>query len=296
MKAIVGMLLWLFASLAQGAQPAQATQEMWLHGLSSIVCWGDSLTTSGYPEQLSKLMGRAVTNRGIGGNTSSQIAARQGGRPIYMTFVGGEIPASGSVRVQTFTVPPMTQYGRQHLEGTIAGVPGVLHRRSDSHYEFIRSEAGRAVKVPVALPFMMDIGQTDFEIAIIWAGRNNYDEPERVLSDVRAMVDFLKPLNKRFVVMPPINSAYRGEQEGGSHYQHFVRIRDGLREAYPNNFLDIWQLLVEDYDPDNPQDVADYRNGIPPSSLRSDPLHLNNEGARRVAQHVRDYLVDFKGY
>lgn len=296
MKALFGVLLCLFGALAQAAPSAPATRDMWLHGLPSIVCWGDSLTTSGYPEMLARLTGRTVTNHGVGGNTSAQIAARQGGRPSYLTLVGGRIPASGGVRVESFTVSPMTQYGRQQIEGTLGGVRGVLHRRGEDRYEFVRAQPGDAVEVPVALPFMTDIGRSDFEIAIIWAGRNNYDESGQVLSDVRAMVDFLKPLNKRFVVMPPLNGAYRGEQIGGPHYPHFVRIRDGLREAYPNNFLDIWQLLVEGYDPDSPQDVADHRNGIPPSSLRSDPIHLNDEGARRVARHVRDYLIDFKGY
>lgn len=296
MRTLAGLMLivWALTARGEGAQ-APDGEAKWLHGLPSIVCWGDSLTTSSYPRFLAKLTGRTVTNRGVGGNTSAQIAARQGGRPTYVKLAGGRIPASGPVDVAEFTVVPMTQYGRQQLEGTLGGVRGVLRRHSDTAYTFTRAQAGEAVDAPVALPFLMDIGDTDHEIAVIWAGRNNYDEPQQVLSDVRAMVEFLKPLHKRFLVMPPPNADFAHEYLGGRHYADFVAIRDGLRAAYPNNFLDIWQLLVESYDPQDAGDVTDYRRGIVPRSLRDDRIHLNEKGARLVAEKVRDYL-HLKGY
>lgn len=284
-----------YSSASSGLR-APGAMEKWLHGLPSIVCWGDSLTSASYPRILAKLTGRPVTSRGVGGNTSAQIAARQGGRPTYMTLVGGRIPASGAVRVESFTVTPMGIYGKQVIEGSIGGVAGVLRRISQETYEFTRTTPGAAVEVPVALPFMPDVGETDFEIAVIWAGRNNYDEPAQVLSDVRAMVEFLKPLNKRFVVLSPPNGNYRDEYIGAPNYHYFVEIRDGLRNSYPNNFLDVWQLLVQSYDPSDPRDVADYQKGIPPHSLRDDDIHLNEAGNRKVAAWVRDYLIGFKGY
>src|SRR5690606_190193 len=62
-----------YSSTASG-QYVQGTTEKWLHGLPSIVCWGDSLTSASYPRILAKLTGRPVTSRGVGGNTSAQIA------------------------------------------------------------------------------------------------------------------------------------------------------------------------------------------------------------------------------
>ena len=284
------------AASAAHNRNAQETMERWLHGLPSIVCWGDSLTSASFPRILAKLTGRSVTSREVGGNTSAQIAARQGGRPTYMTFLGRRIPASGAVRVESFTVTPMGIYGKQVIEGSVGGVAGLLRRLSQETYEFTRAAPGPAVEVPVALPFIPEVGETDFEIAVIWAGRNNYDEPAQVLSDVRAMVEFLKPLNKRFVVLSPPNGNYPDEHLGAPNYHYFVEIRDGLRNAYPNNFLDVWQLLVESYDPSEPRDVADYQKGIPPHSLRDDDIHLNEAGNLKVAQWVRDYLIGFKGY
>lgn len=270
--------------------------QLWINGLPSIACWGDSLTAGGYPSALAIATGRTVRNGGVGGNYSYQVAARQGGRPTYITFVGGGIPASGAVTIDSFTVEPMTIYGTQTIMGSIGGIAGTLARQPDNSYTFTRTTAGAALDVPVALPFVPDVGQSDFEIAVIWAGRNNYQSPNQVLSDVRAMVNFLKPLNKRFVVMSPPNGDYAAEYVGGADYHYFTEIRDGLRNEFPNNFLDIWQILVESYDPGVPQDVIDYSRGITPSSLRSDALHFNTAGNLIIAAEVKKYLIDFKGY
>ncbi|MNI32532.1 hypothetical protein D3C73_864480 [compost metagenome] len=111
------------------------------------------------------------------------------------------------------------------------------------------------------------------------------------------MVNSLKPLNKRFVVMPPPNGDYPAEYIGGANYHYFTEIRDALRNEYPNNFLDIWQLWVESYDPTKPQDVIDHGRGITPTSTRYDSLHPNGHlGNVLIAGFVKNYLIDFKGY
>jgi lysophospholipase L1-like esterase len=60
--------------------------------------------------------------------------------------------------------------------------------------------------------------------------------------------------------------------------------------------LDIWQLLVESYNPAIPQDVIDHTRGVTPSSLRYDPLHFNGAGNAKIAQFLKSYLIDYKGY
>lgn len=79
-------------------------------GPNSLIAWGDSLTagtgsTSGhsYPALLNELFAstRTITNRGIGGQSSTQIAARQGGVPIMVDVSGNEIPAFTPTAVYT---------------------------------------------------------------------------------------------------------------------------------------------------------------------------------------------------
>jgi hypothetical protein len=60
-----------------------------------IVAWGDSLTAAGYPALAANLLkpSRSVTNKGLGGQGSYAIAARQGGQPITVSVSGNTIPA-----------------------------------------------------------------------------------------------------------------------------------------------------------------------------------------------------------
>lgn len=73
-----------------------------------IAAWGDSLTAGAgassaayrYPAAAAALFvpHRRVFAHGVGGQTSTQIAARQGGVPILLTLEGDEIPALGAQR------------------------------------------------------------------------------------------------------------------------------------------------------------------------------------------------------
>lgn len=66
-----------------------------------IECWGDSLTVGfngdgvTYPDVLAELSGAQVRNYGVSGETSLEIAARQGGIPMQVNNI--TIPASGSL-------------------------------------------------------------------------------------------------------------------------------------------------------------------------------------------------------
>ncbi len=62
---------------------------------SPVVAWGDSLTAAGYPAIAGGLFSppRSPINKGLGGQGSYSIAARQGGRPLYVTLNGNMIPA-----------------------------------------------------------------------------------------------------------------------------------------------------------------------------------------------------------
>ena len=73
-------------------------------GRSGIVAWGDSLSLS-YTDSADALFvpPRApIANRAVGGQTSTQIAARQGGVPIAVSVNGNTIPPSSSGTVFGF--------------------------------------------------------------------------------------------------------------------------------------------------------------------------------------------------
>ena len=86
-----------------------------------VACWGASITygqgaanqdTDTYPAQLAAMTGFTVYNMGVGGETQTTIAARQGGLDIRLTS-DVTIPASGSVNIE---------FAAYDKDGTYAGV------------------------------------------------------------------------------------------------------------------------------------------------------------------------------
>lgn len=174
-------------------------------------CWGDSLTEGAggtpYPAQLATLTGCTVNNRGVGGETSTQIATRM--------------------------------------------LAGAAQRQN---------------------------------VAIIWAGRNNYPNTATVIADVAAMVASLG--HERFLVLSVLNGEYGNEYAGQSGYTQIATINAALSAAYGARYVNVRAALVAAYNAGLPQDVTDHGRDIVPSSLRSDNIHLNTAGYAIAAAQV----------
>lgn len=182
---------------------------------TAIDCWGDSLTGgdqdgSGvtYPSVLSDLSHYFVYNGGVGGNSSTQIAARE--------------------------VSARDKYG---------------------------------------------------DIAIIWAGRNNFRQTSIVESDIASMVATLK-VPKRYLILSILNSNTPEEWKEQPDYRSIMKLNADLAETYRDHYLDIRTFLVSQYDPNSAADLADHEHDVPPTSLRYDAVHLNAEGYTEVAEEV----------
>ena len=74
-------------------------------------------------------------------------------------------------------------------------------------------------------------------------------------------------------------------------YAELALINAALAQTYPGHFLDIRKILVNKYDPNQPGDVQDYNNDVPPRSLRNDNEHLNDKGYRIVAQEIAAFVT-----
>ena len=123
---------------------------------------------------------------------------------------------------------------------------------------------------------------------IIWAGRNDYPFPTTVKANIAQMVTNLwsQGNTNRYMVMSILNGQYAGEQRGGIGYAVITNLNAELSAIYGKNYVDVRSYLVSRYDPLVAQDVIDYADDIPPSSLRSDAIHLNDAGYAAVASYL----------
>ena len=256
------------------------------------VAWGDSMTasagaTSGatrYPAVAGGLFDpiRTVSNLGIGGQTSTQIAARQGGVPITVTVSGNEIPTSGGVSVTDKSVNILYESGSftGTATGTLAGVAGTMATDGSGNWTFTRAASGDATACPAGTAFVPDTalalrGRT----AWLWLGRNNFADPTQVKADIASCIAHLS--HSRYLVCSVLPSA----ADTSGQLATIASLNADLATLYGSAFVDLLTPL-QDAGDGSPDDNADIAAGIIPRSLRSDATPLNDAGYAIVAAEM----------
>ncbi|EEX14075.1 hypothetical protein CSE45_2553 [Citreicella sp. SE45] len=279
---------------------AVARQKPHLH---DIACWGDSLTQGAfgegttYPDILAGALGVDVFNGGVGGTRSESIAMRQGGRPLFLTIAGNELPAdTAEVLVTDFgTADIYNNQTAQTRSGTINGVRAVLTRYavdgdppSTDHYTLRRESAGLGPDpIPAGSRFVMDDALTYRDrTQIVWAGRNNIPRNRADLvsfrNDLLHTADWLAPRHGRHLV---VSITSRGAAEGASGLADILEANRELREHFGDRFVDLQGYMSQRAIHDagltpTAQDETDMAGGFIPASLR-EPLgssHFNPTG------------------
>lgn len=270
--------------------------EYTVHPINKIACWGDSMTEGAggnginYPKVLNELTGLDVSNNGVGGQTSTEVVARQGAIPYTITLENNEIPVSGSVEITNMSNKLLIYPGI--FWGTLNNVYGKLALEKTGIWTFSRFEQGESIFCPANSIFKIDNGEKDNHISIFWYGRNNYNDGETVIRDIQSSISHLKPLSKKFIILSICNSDRSYEKKGMDGYNKIIELNNKIKDLYPDNYIDIRKILVEKYDIANETDLQNYVDDVPPSSLRSDALHLNAKGYTIVGEAVYDKMKE----
>jgi lysophospholipase L1-like esterase len=270
-----------------------------------IAFWGDSLTAGAggngtTPASVAAAMlGVTTINYGIGGQTSPQIAARQGGAPSLLTVTGNSIPASGAVNVTALSVRLLStaaSSAANSLTGTLAGVAGTLAKDTSDNYTFTRTAAAAsATACPAGTPFIPDIGTAQSVHAqILWLGRNNLGSSSQVQSDTAACAAYLKTFVKRYLVLSILNGGSEGT--GTTNYNSIAALNSALASTYGNRYLDVRRYLIDHGLSDagitpTSQDTTDIANDVVPTSLRADSIHLTAAGYTVVGQQIANKIT-----
>lgn len=252
-----------------------------------IAAWGDSLTLGfgaapgeDYPALAASLFSptRIVENHGIGGQTSTQIAARLNALPVAATVSGLAVPPDGPVPVDTLTVNIVldTAFGRASVAGTLCGVRGTLATHP-LQITFTREVPGTAVPCPAASTFVPDLSAATRRGTVwLWLGRNGADPGHTIEADVAAAVARLG-LERSLVA-----SVLTAGTDSDAQLEAIAGINARLAAAYGARYVDVLADLLAAGN-GSPGDAADVARGIVPRSLRWDFVHLTRRGNEIVA-------------
>ncbi|WP_227667558.1 TolB-like translocation protein [Klebsiella quasipneumoniae] len=278
-----------------------------------IVGWGHSFINNGaFLRRIYQLTGLPTYNFGLAGQTSDAIAARQGGAPAYYAPVGGSIPASGAVTLTPAVPGPCRSLAAPvALKGNLAGVDGTFTWDGTSAV-FTRETAGDAVPVSVQVPlFVYPITtvnvtgsiskDTQFDlhdecINIFWIGRNNLSETDLIMQNMVSMVEYVKNIGQKIVILAEFNSS--GEPTGSAGFNQMTELNRRYKEKYPDFYceidgVDVLQNFINNANPDSPDDMSDVASGLTPRSLRYDNLHpsqqITGNGGSLTPELALDY-------
>ncbi|MCG5278414.1 SGNH/GDSL hydrolase family protein [Providencia rettgeri] len=271
-----------------------------------IVCWGDSMTAGvggesenvSYPSALAAELGVSVSKKGYGGQASTDIAVRQGGTQLTISYTGTISPAS---TVSVLVTP--TDYYRAiqiSYSGNIADTPVKMMKSAAGEWE-LKNEGSEPLEIAGKATFIGNEGKNEREkTAIFWIGRNNqfWNNPEPIFRDIAAMINYLNVSLKRSIVISLCNTA--AEPKGSSRYNAMLDINSRLAQVYGDKFIDVRTYLITKGLSDagiapTTQDVTDISNDIIPTSLRSDDTHLNATGYALVGKYIAKQLKN-KGW
>lgn len=277
------------------------------NSFDAIYCWGDSLTEGAggkgmsYPRFVEIGISRQVKNFGIAGQKTRQIVARQGGIPITLSISNGKFDRNSALDVDSISVDVLSTPSNNNeitLSGSIDDHKCTLIRNASG------KDANRVEKYRVIidqktninidtnlifLPNTLSLNKSG--IHIFWMGRNdspNFSGLEELFDKA---IDNLNN-NNRFLVIGILNSLE--EKKGTSNYDKIINFNNTIQKKYVNNYIPISPPTLKELTAiayiASQIDLQQINQGIFPSGLRSDSIHLNKNGYRIIANRVIEMI------
>ncbi len=296
-----------------------------LEAARTIACWGDSLTYGrnqgtdcSYPKVLAELTGLEVYNMGVGGETSTTIAARQGALDIVIDKAF-TIPADKTPVEITFkssdggVVTPRDVNAGSWNPCTINGIEGTLSisvntdtwPRVLNWAKFTRTTPGEPVEVSEGSKLIPKAQSVNGDINIFFTGTNggwtpaNTNANDNSPEDVAALVALIKKQiahtgSDKFVVI--------GLTSGNTYA--WDSLNAALAKEFGDKFLDAKAYLASRQALEDAgitptvKDLEFLDEGRIPLSLNcssEDTTHLSDVGYTLLAKQVQQKMIDL-GY
>lgn len=265
-----------------------------------ILFWGDSLTAGAggsgttYPGVCAAELGKTHLNCGVGGETANTIAARQGGNSVIIPAgeINGQYNNGELTDLFGAAVSPLRQ-GDGASSGSVIFINGIACQLSlvqtsatseDAVYT-IAGYTGSPSNVPILGMFVG--AKYEASVVVVFVGQNgswykNTNNLENRIAIIDSMIAHIQ--HKKYVVVGLTSGTTARETE-----------EETLTKKYGAKYIPSRALLVEQgltiagITP-TAQDNTDIENGIVPTSLRSDDVHLNASGYTALGKLVADKI------
>ncbi len=268
-------------------------------GPTPISCWGDSYTIASdytspsYVAYLSKNAVRLCYNLGIGEGSLEDIAARQGGLPLYVAPM--DIPAKMAYREIAISnaygnIPDIDFDKNAGFNPCkIDGIEGIISNFYGT-YKFTRSSSGFEQIVLEPTPVVtkaMELRTNDITVFFIGNEKNLADSAKTV-EIYKKMADFLD--TDKYLIVGPITG----------NVEKIKNINEALAAAFGNKFLNLYSYLYNDAQKEyqvsiNEEDKPLIAAGNIPANFINN-RGFSKQGAEIVGKKISDTLAALNYY
>ena len=262
---------------------------------------GSGATTGNIISYVLQLMpGQRLSKRNAtGGQTAAQIAVKQGSEPLYITVLNNVLLGASQTSITTISneflsTPATTDTAFE--TGVINDVNAIITRTVVAGVETytIRGFNNSTIAIPANSIFYPDNAFNNIKnTQVMWWGKNgNGGVPLLTLYD--NAIKFMES-PKRVLILGILVSL--NEIIGTAGYIATTATNATLALNYPKSYVEMTPPTVAEmayikYTPST-QDNTDIANGVFPTGMRSDNVHLNSFGyyivALRIATALKSY-------
>lgn len=260
----------------------------WRYEMKNVYCWGDSLTMGhggnnvSYPSVLQSLLGNKykVFNMGVGGESGDTIACRQGGMVAYLesdtTFTKNIATDFNAKTIYGVQIKPSRQLG--NINGYILGNKGVVGwNDSTSMSTFTSTQTFTAKK---GTPVIITQKMTDPYLQIICIGQNgvgNVNVNPQSENNYKTWCEVIDTMQNSTNAITIVLSLLDGSVSYDNTVDLYAQKKYGGRYIESRQELSKYGLSIVGITPTS-QDIERMEAEKVPTSLFSDPVHLNAKG------------------
>lgn len=279
------------------------------------------------PAEMQALLGTGwdIVNRGNFGATAVGIAALNGAEPVLIRVTGGSIPAAAPVTLTRITpdadlasplpanlagplAPGLNPY-LMPLRGTVLGQPCVLTFAANV-YSIAQVGGTAPLAVPNDTPFIVDMGDLDDRIFVIWNLRNRPLGAAVGMFET-ALIGSIKTHSRQFILItdpywPTAGASYEGLSAPDQTARNAMKAHNDWKRAnHPDSTFDLnawlWDLgptgafAMTGIVRTAADDAAIADQVTPPSLTYDGQIHFNAPTNRALALRLRDTHMIPKG-
>ncbi|ATG53425.1 hypothetical protein CFK41_00525 [Brachybacterium ginsengisoli] len=252
---------------------------------------GDAATplTVRIHEHLALALAPAVVHAyGVGATRSPHTVLMRGLDTPHLALLGDPAPGTGQVPVELDS--GLTPAGPLRIPGDLSGVPGMLDGSSGS-WLFAPDDPAASLEAGTFRSSLATVAEGSRQV--LWMGKNNIHQVERVLEDTQRMWDAAADPEHDTLVLG--QWATPSDPVGSATAEAVAQVSAEQQRRYGDHFLDLGELLTSESGLSCPPLAplrlleqatthAALEQGIVPADLRApDDIHLNGWGNLAVS-------------